>query len=123
MDKTFKVITTVEITQERVSDIVCNAFEGGSNYWIDKVKIVSNPNNKDYASEAVAYDGELSIHYGAEEEDRRVVPFGQTQVERGLTLLAELYPHLFQEILNEQDDANTADVFVQLAVLGEVVYG
>ena len=36
--------------------------------------------------------------------------------------MAEKYPRLFQEIVDESGDANTADVFLQCVLLGEEVY-
>ena len=32
-----KITTEVEITDSQVSDLLCDAFEGGSNYWIGSV--------------------------------------------------------------------------------------
>lgn len=42
---------------------------------------------------------------------------------RGLDLMAEKYPHYFHEFMEEDDDAITGDVWLQLACMGEVVYG
>ena len=44
-------------------------------------------------------------------------------MQRGLSLLAERYPRHFAAFLTERDDAPTADVWLQLVVFGEVIYG
>jgi hypothetical protein len=46
-------------------------------------------------------------------------------IERGKELLAtdERYSHHYADVLNENDDADTGDVFLQLCLFGEVVYG
>jgi hypothetical protein len=49
--------------------------------------------------------------------------FDLAAVRRGLQVMAEKYPRHFSDIVSGDDDATTADVFVQCCVLGEVVYG
>ncbi len=45
-------------------------------------------------------------------------------IQRGVQLLARKYPARLAEILEAvPDDAVTADVFIQLCVFGEIVYG
>jgi hypothetical protein len=44
-------------------------------------------------------------------------------IEKGLELLAEKFPNRFVAICDEAYDAEDADVFLQLAILNEVVFG
>ena len=44
-------------------------------------------------------------------------------VTRGVQIMAQKYPHHFKAFVDEDDDATTADVFLQCAVLGDVIYG
>lgn len=44
-------------------------------------------------------------------------------VRRGLQVMATECPRHFANLVNEDDDAETADVFVQCCVFGEVIYG
>ena len=37
--------------------------------------------------------------------------------------MAEKYPRHFTDMIQEQDDATTADVFFQCVVLQDVIYG
>ena len=41
----------------------------------------------------------------------------------GLTIMAEKYPKHWADFLEEDGDNDTADVFIQCCVLGDVVYG
>lgn len=44
-------------------------------------------------------------------------------VKKGLELMRDEYPRHWADLAEEEDDAITGDVFLQLAVFGEVVYG
>jgi hypothetical protein len=40
-----------------------------------------------------------------------------------ITIIKKEYPEVWENILLEQADAGDADVFLQLCVMGDVVYG
>ena len=40
-----------------------------------------------------------------------------------ISLIKKEYPNIWENILLEQSDAGDADVFLQLSVMGEVVFG
>jgi hypothetical protein len=42
---------------------------------------------------------------------------------RGLQLMADKYPNHFADFMQENDDATTSDVFLQLSVFGELIFG
>ena len=44
-------------------------------------------------------------------------------VRKGLELMRDQYPHHYADLVEEEDDAITGDVFLQLAVFGELIYG
>lgn len=44
-------------------------------------------------------------------------------VRMGLQIMASKYPRHFEDFVTENDDAETADVFGQCMVYGEIVYG
>lgn len=44
-------------------------------------------------------------------------------LKKGLQKLAAEYPKHFADIVNDNDDADTADALLQLATLGELRYG
>ena len=44
-------------------------------------------------------------------------------VQKGLELMRDEYPRHYADLMEEEDDAITGDVWLQLAVFGELVYG
>jgi len=128
-----------EIPIERISDLLCGAFEGGSNYWYrieefvkpenfdntpDKddrrFRHLSFPTNKGGALviSTVAADGEP-------EDDEELVTYrlDLDAIERGLKFMAISYPRHFSDFMKEDDDSDTSDVFLQCCLFGKTVYG
>lgn len=44
-------------------------------------------------------------------------------VQEGLELMRDEYPRHYADLMEEEDDAITGDVWLQLAVFGELIYG
>ena len=44
-------------------------------------------------------------------------------VKKGLEMMRDQYPRHYADLVEENDDAITGDVFLQLAVFGELIYG
>ena len=44
-------------------------------------------------------------------------------VRKGLELMQEQYPRHYADLVEENDDAITGDVWLQLAVFGDIIYG
>ena len=44
-------------------------------------------------------------------------------VRKGLELMRDQYPRHYADLMEEEDDAVTGDVWLQLAVFGELIYG
>lgn len=130
----------VQVSKQRVSDLLCNALEGGSNYWYEIVQKVApkkfefysapelgggtkeNPKVFPHLDYPMNPDGCLWIRSLMEDNDSPR-SLNLTSLERGLQLMAEKYPHHWGDFLAENDDATTGDVFLQLALYGEVIYG
>jgi hypothetical protein len=126
------VTITQQIPRQRIADLLIGAFEGGSGYWC---RIVG------YAAPVRIAVGEINgtvyrhcdypLTGGAvivqvtgdddEEGDRHTLD-GAACI-RGLSVMAERYPRHWGNFVNENDDAETADVYLQCCLLGEVIYG
>ena len=118
--KQFNINKTETITDEEVNDLLTTAFEGGINYWCCEVKINTNPHDVKYASEVISNGGTLDIE---EDETGETKELNLTNMLKGIVLGME-----WAEVDNVQDlmdgyDAETADVIVQYALYGEIVYG
>jgi hypothetical protein len=121
-----------QLGKNAVSDLISTAFEGGSNYWASVVSTQS-PTKIDFRSELFASDAEPHRYYdwplnegGSVTIDADGESEGELNlqsIEKGLELLAEKFPNRFVAICDETYDAEDADVFLQLAILNEVVFG
>ena len=109
-----------QITEEQMSDIMCAAFEGGINYWVEGMIRVPDFHGLDYASEVVGHGYPAFIKPDDEDEE---VEINRQKLEKALEILAKDYPAIAHRLASEEYDAGDADVLVQLACFGTVVYG
>ncbi len=109
-----------DVPAERVNDLLCSAFEGGSNYWIASAR---RERFEGYLQDvAFNYDGAVFVKL-QDEPEKGEMRLGREEIQRGLELFATKTPRHFGNWLDECDDASTGDVFLQLCLFGEVVYG
>ena len=107
----------IKVTDEHLDNILVGCFEGGSNYWIDKIEVATDDyKGKKYASECVAAGGELYI---------------TTEGNSKYLLTRDMLINGLQQYLDESQyknwpdggDAQTDDLILQYALFKEVVYG
>lgn len=138
----FEIKTTRTITREQVSNLLCSAFEGGSNYWY-RIEFFHAPDKYEFNAGAdlnkpAGYFKQLDYPLnpggflvvsdyhaitGRDVPTKRRLSLHS--IQRGLELMAasKEYAHHWRDFIAENDDAITADVFLQLCLFGEVVYG
>jgi hypothetical protein len=135
----FKVKTEVEVSPQTISDTLCSAFEGGSNYWyrIEKMHPPKNfkntPREDDRRFKHLSYPinegGFLTISnamLGDELQDdaeRLTKVLNIESIQKGLQVMAEKYPRHFNDMIQDSGDAITGDVFLQCCLFGEIIYG
>lgn len=120
----------LQFEDQRVIDLLNCALEGGSNYWIQSHQ-KNYPPGKGYASYEFAYlevpfdeGGSISFFTGDKGIDGLEGKLlNRASMEDGLRLMAEKYPKHWADFIGENEDADTGDVFLQLALFGEVVFG
>ena len=103
---------TVKVMPERITDLIVNAINGGINYWCSTC--TSSENFKKLKDQPDTF---------TEHEDDKKHELTHSKAVEGLGLMLEKYPQHFGNFMSENDDAETADVFIQLCLFGEVVYG
>lgn len=119
---------------EALVNEVISAVEGGSGYWLREMETTGSPTKKSKpAYESPAYSdqqfwmdgGTMTVRYDNPEDGPDMVQkvIDLRRLQTGATIMAEKYPQHFADILNENSDATTADVFIQCVLLGEIVYG
>lgn len=125
-NKPFATVTTTStVSFERMQDLLCTAFEGCSYNWIDKIECHSDKNYKGEKPEYVYYiplltKGHILIHII--EDDFKPFKLTTKALKKGLDIFAEKYPKAFAEFINENEDGETADIFLQCCCFGEIVY-
>lgn len=119
-----KIKCETEVSDETLESLIVGALEGGSNYWYQIEKRIG-PKVGKYAVDQVMKGGGFVISDEREmgPEEKKIGRLTLVSCRKALTLMALHHPRHFSNIITENDDAETADVFLQLAVLGEVIYG
>jgi hypothetical protein len=116
-----------EIPDERIEQLLCDAFEGGSNYWYT-IKSFNYPPGQTKKSLGIEFahlelplkGGSLTIGEMGKTMPDKVLD--RTAIQKGLKIMAEKYPKDYADFLAENDDATTGDVFLQCALYGDVVF-
>lgn len=131
--KTVMVVNT-EVPLQRVADLLCSAMEsGGIAYWarIERTRKPRKPIPFTSPESGTIYPlmdyplckgGSVTLR-DIEDETRGLLVLDLDAIQRGLTLMPARAPGHWADFVREDSDANTADVFVQLCVFGEVIYG
>lgn len=125
---------TIGLSKRRVADLLASALEGGSNYWCEIEEFVAPGSVVQHTGLGRVFrhiDYPLSEGGALIVSDSKVSENGKvrtarldwSKIQAGLVLMAKAYPRMFGDWLAEKDDANTGDVFLQLCVFGELVYG
>lgn len=144
-----KTTVTVEVTDDQIRSLLCNAFEGGSNYWYSEAEPVL-PSDGSVQMADVSEGGALQprnpdgtqnyFHWaqllptlpgcavrlrahGAGKTPDDVYTLDREALNRGVQIMATKYVSSFADWMTEHDDATTGDVFLQCCLFGELVFG
>lgn len=121
----FRVSRTVVITKQDIDDIMVSALEGGINYWCKAAKVVEDKYYGEFASDQISRGGSLRL-YDYEEDEQYILT-----LEKFLNGVQLAFKEGYGDNWYSEDgrldvaniDAESADIIVQLALFGEVVYG
>lgn len=122
----------VEISEQRIADMLCSAFDpayGSSLRWAAK-KGYEYPAGKTkddfeyHFMEVVLAGGKMNL-LDMNDRNKKLV-LTREKLITGLQVMAALKPgkggHHFPNFLKENDDAETADVYIQCCLFGEIIY-
>ena len=121
---------TVPITDEMIEDILCSAFEGGITYWAGNVSCKDEEDMQkvggykhEYLTKTKLKDAVMYIHDAETGEKftitKKLIIFALQKMDNP----EYKYRKALKRILNGDWDADDADIVVQTACFGEVVYG
>jgi hypothetical protein len=117
MSKPYFKVTTV-ISLKQVEDLMILACEGGSNYWAYDMAAL-----KGKGSYVDCITHGFKITDQQEDGTKKRYTVSPAKVKKALSLMSSRYPKHFADMFTEDTDTNTGDVFLQLCVFGEVIYG
>lgn len=121
---------------KRVRDLLVGAFEGGSNYWL-QVTQKDIPQGTSISTE----DGEgeyyptyimipttagCTMWIGDRNEEFPKdghKPLNLDTLKEGMEVMKVKHPQHYAHFVEEEDDCETADVFLQCCLFGEIVFG
>lgn len=136
-----RIRTTATVGWDKITNAIVGAVEGSYSPWLQGFNYERSQPSMGLAE--AARGGERTVWYNDpafwigggvaqvnydDPEDEEGNGAGKKDIKRadlsrGLALMAEKSPDHFADLLNENDDADTHDVFMQYVILGEVVYG
>jgi len=129
VDDYIEVKTTVRIPNQKIQDLIVSAVEGGSNYWA-KFKFPTGYKDKYESYEQIPFNGGKFEVFDIE-TDELLGELNQSSTKVGLQLMADckdskekaVPARHFKNLATDCEDAETADVFMQLSVMGEIRFG
>ena len=134
------ILVPQEVDYEKVANCFVGAIEGGYSPWLhsfhpapddlsatlrralqlgDKIWYAEGSYWRDGGTAELIYD----LPDDPEGDGNGKMLVGKCEIVLGLTRMAEKAPKHLADLINENDDAITHDVFVQCVVLGDIIYG
>jgi hypothetical protein len=98
----------------------------GSTYWCEmkeKRSVVGQPPEDKLTCEELIAGGGSIVLIDIEASDDKELILDMKAAKHGIELMAKKQFSHFADIVNEDDDSTTADIWLQLALLGDVIYG
>lgn len=133
MSDTGTITIHAPVRLDIVHNAIIGAFEGASTYWLRGAELMEGWTKPDDQlvwwghRQVISEPFKAEIRFDLPDKDegngegRKTI--GNDDLGRALALMFEKSPKHFADLIAEQDDATTHDVFMQYLVLGEVVYG
>ena len=123
----------IKISEESIQDLFVTAIEGGSNYLyligstaVEKSQMSDEDSFSMRIWDVVMNKGELVHVHDIEDPDGMSIGMLERSliINRLQKLIDEdIYTHAFKDLVDENMDANSADILFQYIALGDVVYG
>lgn len=122
---TFKVET--EVSDEQVLSLLLSAFSGGSAYWIESIKLIQ-PDKKWFPQvDESLPTGDFILKGGTAEimdgEGEQMLVLTKDKIWHGVQDFSDNHPTDFADMLTENADQNTGDIFLQCCLFGKAIYG
>ncbi len=94
----------------------------GSSYWCEGVEALGYESTvKGILENGKSLKLSINNERTGELESEHELTLGK--IKKGLTLMAKKFPKHFASIVSDDTDCETADVLLQCAILGDIIYG
>ncbi len=119
----------LSVSHQALSDLLCNAIEGGSNYWCQAITRLGKPQTQTntpiylYRHEYPFHEGCALLVIPSEETPQKECIVDLATITKAIQIMADKHKDHFLNFLNDNADAETGDVFLQLCCFGEVLFG
>ena len=120
MSFTFQVL--MEISDERVKDLLCCGLESGDYGSFEIVEYSEGADVWEFPHLDLPFNNG-AVYLRDRYEGGEVLKLDRAALEHGFNILNDKYPRIMADFLKDNEDALTGDAFLQCALLGEVVYG
>ena len=120
MDLPDNIKTYGQSTSEAVGEYI---LQGGEIYFYDVEEYENVVRNKEKGEYNIQGDLIDQKSYKEDLDDTYLGYVDMDKVLESIPIIKKDYPEIWERILLEQADAGDADVFLQLCVMGKVVYG
>jgi hypothetical protein len=106
-----------------IDDILTTAFEGGINYWCTKVSVRDGDfKGADYASMSVSKGATVDLTVDESDGAVDVKPLTRESIIHGINEASKFKKQTI-DAFYEDHDAESADMAVQFAVFGKLIFG
>lgn len=119
---TITFTTTISLPKQFIQDLLCCAFEGGSNYWYCELEPNTKTSKAEHASDRF-YEDLMNGFRLKDNETGKVYTIGTDAFPWALKLMHDKFGLHFNDVRTENTDTDTGDVFLQLLCFGDVIYG
>lgn|SRR3990167_4904882 len=126
MTNTYKVETVT--TAQEIADLLVGAFKGGSNHWCHNLRVtkpVQTPRGEIWYASGAFYEGDFEFTLDEHDDNGDYVithTVTPEKLQAGLQIFANNYSTHYGDFIQQEEDAETSDAFLQCIILGEIVY-
>jgi hypothetical protein len=125
------IVARQEISYDMFEGIIVTALEGGSNHWylidledtgVSKEKYAKDPHSIQIAK-MIWYDRINLRVLDKEDEDVLLGEVNLATIKTAFEIICSQYPQTYLNLIQDQYDAEDADIFFQIATMGEITFG
>lgn len=112
------------IDKQIIADTIVTAIEGGIASWCRGFTLVQSehtPTTSPWYSDPELYSKDFIINILTDEGE--TIEFTRQKLCDGVRLMEQDSPYSYHEMIEENGDADTADVLMQLSLFSELRYG